>query len=120
MLNPPQHSPNLFVDRARAQVRDRNHFTRHGVVEIRRAGRVRRTQGDFLALFHVSSREIAKPQRQGKPGVAPERADPEAPEDGLAFGEVIDVSLLSSFRDTFHRCVFGSDMVAMSEGTYFL
>jgi hypothetical protein len=26
MLNPPQHSPNRFVDRVRAQVRDRNHF----------------------------------------------------------------------------------------------
>jgi hypothetical protein len=54
MLNPPQHSPNIFVNRACAQVRDRNHFASHRVFEILRdGGGVRRTQGDSLALFHT-------------------------------------------------------------------
>jgi hypothetical protein len=38
MLDPPQYSPHLRVDRARAQVRDRNHFAFHRVREIRRGG----------------------------------------------------------------------------------
>src|ERR1700751_4516133 len=52
MLDFPEYSPELFVDRARAQVRDRNHFGSHRVFEIRRrAGRVRRAEGYLLALF---------------------------------------------------------------------
>jgi hypothetical protein len=54
MLHPPQYSPDLFVNRARAKVRDRDHFAFHRIVEIRRGGGgVRRTQGDLLALFHT-------------------------------------------------------------------
>ena len=56
MLNFPEDSPDLFVDRPGAQVRDRNHFALHPVFEIRRhGGRVRRTQGDLLALFHTQA-----------------------------------------------------------------
>jgi hypothetical protein len=53
MLDPPEYSPDLFVDRARAQVCDRDHFASHRVCEIRRVGGgVRRTQGDCVGLFH--------------------------------------------------------------------
>ena len=61
VLDPPQYSPDLLVDRARAQVRDRNQFALHRVREIRRdGGGVRRTQCDLLALFQVWVSQIAK------------------------------------------------------------
>jgi len=54
MLDPPEYSPDLLIDRARAQVRDRNYFASHRVFEIRRRGGVvRRTLADCLALFHT-------------------------------------------------------------------
>ena len=54
MLDPPEYSSHFFVERAGAQVRDRNHFALHRVREIRRgSGAVRRTQCDLLALFHT-------------------------------------------------------------------
>ena len=65
VLNPSQYSPDLFVNRARAQVRDRNRFALHRVREIRRdGGGLRRTQGDLLALFHAAKRRL--PNRRAK------------------------------------------------------
>ncbi len=53
MPDPPEYSPELFVDRARAQVCNRDHFASHRVCEIRRVGGgVGRTQGDCVGLFH--------------------------------------------------------------------
>jgi hypothetical protein len=53
MLDHPQYSLDRFVDRARAQIRDRNHFGSHRIREIRRPGRgVRRSQGYCVGLFH--------------------------------------------------------------------
>ena len=54
VFDPPEYAPDLFMDRARAQVRDRNHIGSHRVFEIRRrtAGQFRRTQTDLPALFH--------------------------------------------------------------------
>jgi hypothetical protein len=62
VLDFPEYSLNLIVDRARARVRDRNHFGSHRVCEIRRrtGGQFRRTQGDLSALFHGSSSHVAK------------------------------------------------------------
>jgi hypothetical protein len=68
MLNPPQYSPDLFVDRAHAQIRDRDHFARHRVLKIRRGGGVRRTQGDLLALFHDLVSRLPKLQRSKQAG----------------------------------------------------
>ena len=54
MLDHAEYSPDLLIDRARTQVRDRNHFASHRVFEIRRyGGGVRGTQRDLLALFHT-------------------------------------------------------------------
>lgn len=54
ILDLPENSLNLIIDRARARVRNRNHFGSHRVCEIRRRtiGRFRRTQADLPALFH--------------------------------------------------------------------
>jgi hypothetical protein len=45
VLNPPEHSPDLFAHRARA--RDRNHFAFHRVFEVRRGGGGVRRKSSF-------------------------------------------------------------------------
>jgi hypothetical protein len=55
VFNLPQYLPDLFIDRPHAQFqqRDRKPFAPHRIFKVLRvAGRVRRTQGDLLALSH--------------------------------------------------------------------